>query len=138
MNIAHDQRIFMDTIVQRLLQTTVFRDVNAWVSQMVPLLRGTYLLMLFRQHEFTRLLLPLIFKKIRRSMPSLLPHPPLLAHTIYQALAFDDALREAGFSLIGTLDSREDKNTWTGVGDWIMENKAWFETWLEGERKCKE
>lgn len=70
-------------------------------------------------------------------MPSLLLHPPLLAHTIYQALAFDDGLREAGFSLAGTLDKREDKSSWEGSGDSILDNKVWFDSWLEGERKCK-
>ena len=70
-------------------------------------------------------------------MPSLLPHSPLLAHTIYQALAFDSALRDAGFSLVRTLDEREDRSIWEGIGDSILDNKVWFDSWLEGERKCK-
>ena len=80
----------------------------------------------------------MIDRKIRRSMPTLLAHPPLLAHTIYQALAFDDALREAGFSLSGTLEKTQgDNSEWEGVSDTILGNKEWFDAWLEGERKCK-
>ena len=68
-------------------------------------------------------------------MSLLLPHPPLLAHTIYQALAFDEALRESGFSLNDTLE--KESTTWEGTSDVILGNKDWFDAWLEGERKCK-
>lgn len=71
-------------------------------------------------------------------MATLLPHPSLLAHTIYQALAFDDALREAGFGLEGTLASPEPgTEDWQGTSDIILGSKEWFDAWLEGERKCK-
>lgn len=90
------------------------------------------------QREFCRLLLPIISRKLRRSIPALLPHPPLLAHTVYQALSFDEALKEAGFSLIGTLEkSKDDLSTWEGTSDIILESNEWFDAWLEGERKCK-
>lgn len=72
-------------------------------------------------------------------MSTLLPHPPLLAHTIYQALAFDDALREAGFSLSGTLEkTKDDNDDWEGTSETILGSKEWFDAWLEGERKCKQ
>lgn len=71
-------------------------------------------------------------------MPSLIPHPPLLAHTVYQSLAFDDALREAGFSLSGTLGKpKEELDEWEGTSDIILGSKEWFDEWLEGERRCK-
>lgn len=71
-------------------------------------------------------------------MPSLISHPSLLAHTVYQALSFDDALREAGFSLVGTLEkSKEDLSAWEGTSEVILGSNEWFDAWLEGERKCK-
>ena len=71
-------------------------------------------------------------------MPAVLPHPPLLAHTIYQALAFDDALRDTGFSLEGTLAPPElASEGWQGTSDIILGSKEWFDAWLEGERKCE-
>ncbi|KAI5123752.1 hypothetical protein M0805_000343 [Coniferiporia weirii] len=120
LNVSHEHRSFMEIVIQRLLQPSKYNSINAW-------------------REFTRLLLPMVSKKIRRSMPALLPHPPLLAHTVYQALAFDDALREAGFSLIGTLEkSKEDLSVWEGTGEIILGSKEWFDAWLEGERKFAE
>ena len=71
-------------------------------------------------------------------MPSLLSHPPLLAHTIYQALAFDASLREDGFSLIGTFSgSKADDAEWEGVSETILGRKEWFDRWVEGEKACK-
>jgi hypothetical protein len=71
-------------------------------------------------------------------MPSLLSHPPLLAHTIYQALAFDASLREDGFSLSGTLSGRyADDIEWKGINEVILGRKEWFDRWVEGEKACK-
>lgn len=71
-------------------------------------------------------------------MPSLLSHPPLLAHTIYQALAFDASLREDGFSLIGTVSGRDaDDADWKGISEIILGRKEWFDSWVEGEKACK-
>jgi RAD50-interacting protein 1 len=91
------------------------------------------------QREFTLLLLPLLSRKLKRIVPSLIPHPSLLAHTIYQALAFDAALVEEGFSLSGTSVGGKNGNaeTWDGISEVILGEKEWFEAWMEGERKCK-
>lgn len=72
-------------------------------------------------------------------MPALLPHPPLLAHTIYQALAFDDALREAGFSFVGTTQQSQSdpEKGWEGMSDLILGQKDWFHAWILGERSCE-
>ncbi|KAI0080027.1 RINT-1 family protein [Panus rudis PR-1116 ss-1] len=125
-NVAHEQRPFMDNIIQQLLASTEYRSYNAW-------------------REFTLLLLPLITRKLRRTIPSLISHPPVLAHTIYQALAFDTALREEGFGLEGTSavlaagPSDENKSgetpKWDGVSDVILGRKEWFEAWVEGEKQ---
>ena len=83
-------------------------------------------------------------RKIRRTIPALLSHPPILAHTIYQALAFDTALRDEGFDLPGTTaaSSKKAKATddehgdgWKGISTVILGKKEWFEAWVEGERK---
>jgi RAD50-interacting protein 1 len=71
-------------------------------------------------------------------MHSLLSHPPLLAHTIYQALDFDASLHEDGFSLSGTLSGRYVNDTeWKGISDVILGRKEWFDRWVEGEKACK-
>ncbi|KAK2461679.1 hypothetical protein APHAL10511_006142 [Amanita phalloides] len=123
-NIAHDHRSYMITVIQGLLSSTEYSGINAWC-------------------EFILLLLPLLSRKLRRSMPSLIPHPPLLAHTIYQALMFDAAMREQGFRLEGTSSeeqSEADTNikSWAGISDVILGNQEWFEAWLAGERKFAE
>lgn len=74
-------------------------------------------------------------------MPALLPHPSLLAHTVYQSLAFDDALRGAGFSLTGTTQSLNKPDSameqWDGTSEIILGSKEWFDAWLDGERNCQ-
>jgi RAD50-interacting protein 1 len=67
----------------------------------------------------------------------------LLAHTIYQALAFDSTLNEEGFGLSGTSfpmakgdgDGEKEKQ-WEGVSEIVLGRKEWFDAWMEGERKC--
>ena len=92
------------------------------------------------QREFVLLLLPMLARKMKRTIPSLLPHPPLLAHTIYQALVFDTAMREEGFELERTSVQRAKKEsieceTWTGISEVILGNDEWFDAWLEGENR---
>lgn len=90
------------------------------------------------QREFTLLLLPILSRKLKHTTPSLLPHPPLLAHTIYQALTFDATIAEEGFQLQATSAARGDhEGEWQGVSEVILGNIEWFESWLNGERKCK-
>ncbi|KAF9065415.1 TIP-1 family-domain-containing protein [Rhodocollybia butyracea] len=114
LNVAHDHRPFMQYVVQHLLNSAGLGNIIA-------------------SEEFTRLLLPLLTSKLRRTIPSLLPHPSLLAHTIYQALQFDTALKEEGFRLDGTLDMNA-AQPWAGISDIILGKKEWFDAWLDGER----
>lgn len=90
------------------------------------------------QDEFTSLLLPILAKKLRRTVPVLLPHPSLLAHTIYQALAFDAALRDEGFQISLTTSAKHelDEDRWEGISEVILGQKDWFEAWVDGENKC--
>ena len=136
-NVTHEHRSFLDNIIQHLLQqSSHYSKINAWVCVSASLAHNLFLNPF--QREFCRLLLPIISRKLRRSVPALLPHPPLLAYTVYQALSFDDALREAGFSLIGTLEkSKEDMGSWEGTSDIVLGSDEWFDAWLEGERKCE-
>ena len=83
------------------------------------------------------LLLPVVTRKLKRSVPSLLPHPPVFAHTIYQAISFDGALREEGFDLSGTsAQVSQGKNEWMGIGDTVLGRSDWFNAWLQGEKQC--
>ena len=78
-------------------------------------------------------------RKLRTTVAQLLSRPSLLAYTIYQGLSFDNALREAGFGLSGTLaqPSGAEDVEWKGTSDTILGNVEWFNAWLEGERKCE-
>ncbi|KAJ6604224.1 TIP-1 family-domain-containing protein [Mycena vulgaris] len=115
LNVLHEHRPFMETVIQPLLSATEHRGIVAW-------------------REFTLLLFPLLSRKLRRSMPSLLPYPPLLAHTIYQTLVFDAAVGEEGFSLTGT--SAQDKgDKWDGISDVILGKEEWFAAWMDGEKQ---
>ncbi|KAI0639079.1 TIP-1 family-domain-containing protein [Trametes polyzona] len=90
------------------------------------------------QREFTLQLLPVLERKLRRTIPALLAHSPILAwHTIYQALAFDTALKDEGFDLPGTtaVSAEDTEKHWDGVSEVILGKKEWFEAWVEGERK---
>jgi len=92
------------------------------------------------QREFTLLLLPLLERKLRRTIPPLISHPPVLAHTIYEALVFDSALREEGFDIVGTTTATRSsdggtKSKWEGISEVILGREDWFEAWLEGERQ---
>ncbi|PSR80710.1 hypothetical protein PHLCEN_2v6626 [Hermanssonia centrifuga] len=124
LNASHEHRAFMENIVQRLLSSTEYRHIIAW-------------------REFTYLLLPLLHRKLRRTVPALVPHPPILAHTIYQALSFDSALKEEGFEIRGTSATaskgkdgkqEEKEQKWEGVSEVILGRREWFEAWMEGER----
>ncbi|KAL4268439.1 RAD50-interacting protein 1 [Pleurotus pulmonarius] len=121
LNVAHEHRPFMNTIVQTLLSSEKIQGISAW-------------------DEFTSLLLPILAKKLRRTVPVLLPHPSLLAHTIYQALAFDAALRDEGFqiSLSTSAKHEPDEDRWEGISEIILGQKDWFEAWVDGENKFTE
>ncbi|EPS99064.1 hypothetical protein FOMPIDRAFT_1125069 [Fomitopsis schrenkii] len=122
LNIVHEHRPFMDKIAQTLLSATDYRGVNAW-------------------REFTLLLLPLLERKLRRTVPSLTSHAPVLAHTIYEALSFDSALREEGFDINGTTAASSPNDPgiarvkWGGLSEVILNRQEWFEAWMEGERQ---
>ncbi len=91
------------------------------------------------QREFAMLLLPLLSRKLRKTIPALLQTPSVLAHTIYQALSFDASFIEEGFQLQGTsaaaLDDEDVK--WEGISNIILGNEHWFQAWLVGEQKCE-
>lgn len=112
LNLVHDHRHFMESVVQALLISGDFTRIDAWA-------------------EFTNLLLLIISRKLEETIPTMLPHPSLLAHTIYQTLAFDAALLEAGHDFRKSSTNDVDR----GTSDIILRNRDWFEAWLCGERK---
>ncbi|KAJ7785875.1 TIP-1 family-domain-containing protein [Mycena metata] len=116
LNVMHEHRAFMESVIQPLLSST---GIVAW-------------------REFTLLLFPLLARKLRKSMPSLLPRPPVLAHTIYQALVFDAAVSEEGFSLAGTSAAVDNNDRWNGVSDLVLGKEEWFSAWMEGEKQFSE
>lgn len=64
-------------------------------------------------------------------MPQLLEMPPILAHTIFQVLDFDEVLRRRNYRPRGL------KSDWKGLTEIILGKKEWYARWLEGERECK-
>ncbi|KAJ3509803.1 hypothetical protein NLJ89_g5024 [Agrocybe chaxingu] len=120
-NVSHEHALFMNNIIQRLLEKTEYKHFSAW-------------------KEFTLFLFPLLSRKLRKTVPILLDHPSLFAHTIYETLAFDSAMREEGFTLEGTSAGANQENgvKWEGISDAILGNADWFETWLEGEKQFVE
>ncbi|KAF7978890.1 hypothetical protein HWV62_44393 [Athelia sp. TMB] len=117
LNVTHEHRSFMENVVQHLLASTKYRNIMAW-------------------REFTMLLIPLLSRKLTRTVPTLLNRPSLLAHTIYQALAFDAAITEDGFSLAGTSAAGpgDIQDKWDGTSDIVLGKKEWFDAWMEGEK----
>jgi len=69
-------------------------------------------------------------------MPVLLEYPSLLAHTIYETLAFDASILEEGFTLEGTSAAKDNETKWEGIIDTILGNADWLETWLSAEKGC--
>ncbi|KAG9314616.1 RINT-1 family protein [Chiua virens] len=120
LNVAHDHRPFMEGVMQRLISSSKFRDVNVW-------------------HNYTTLLLPILERKLKRSVPLLLARPALLAHTVYQSLAFDSSLRDMGYEFVkGKREAQDDERREAeqgGISKVILDEKDWFNTWLEGEKK---
>ncbi|KNZ79633.1 RAD50-interacting protein 1 [Termitomyces sp. J132] len=121
LNVAHEHRTFMETVIQRLLDSSDYRNIKAW-------------------HEFTYLLLPLLSRKLKHTVPALLSRPSLLAHTIYQALTFDAALLDEGFLIQETSAPQQlnPEGKWEGVSGMIIGNDEWFEAWLRGEQNFAE
>ncbi|SPO24350.1 uncharacterized protein UTRI_03618 [Ustilago trichophora] len=75
------------------------------------------------------LLIPLR-RKLASTMPSLLDHPSLLAHTVFQALTFDAEVAETfppSLTVIGGAGTRK-------ISDDILDNSNWFNRWLDGEK----
>ncbi|KAL1737312.1 TIP-1 family-domain-containing protein [Schizophyllum commune] len=120
-NVAHEHRVFMDTVIQTLLNASEHRNIIA-------------------SREFTYCLLPLAQRKLKRTIPLLLQRPSLLAHTIYQTLSFDATLVEQGFSLRGTSGAStvDDPDQWEGVSETVLGTKEWFDAWMEGEKRFAE
>ncbi|KAK4688656.1 RAD50-interacting protein 1, partial [Tremellales sp. Uapishka_1] len=89
--------------------------------------------------EFTLLLFPTLLGLLRARIPRLLDHPALLAHTIYQTIVFDDAVREGGFDINAvSIHDGSGQAEWEGLSGVVLREKDWFEQWLAGERRFAE
>ncbi|GAC97649.1 hypothetical protein PHSY_005235 [Pseudozyma hubeiensis SY62] len=70
-------------------------------------------------------------RKLASTMPALLDHPSLLAHTVFQALTFDADLAESfppSLTVLGGAGTRK-------ISDDILDNTEWFNRWLDGEKE---
>lgn len=124
LDLLFDQKVFIEDYLQPLLNLSGFSHVNA-------------------KSELVSQLLRLPLDLLRRRMPYLLDHPPLLAHTIYQTVVFDDAVRQSGFHIDKTYARAvrdgahrltEDTTEWLGVTDELLMEEDWYERWLKAEK----
>ncbi|CAK9780171.1 hypothetical protein CC85DRAFT_270800 [Cutaneotrichosporon oleaginosum] len=88
--------------------------------------------------ELTMLLFPILLTFLRTRMPHLVSHPALLAHTVYQTVLFDDAVREGGFDLSRTSIYCGLEAEWDGLASVILGEGDWFNQWLAGEKRFAE
>ncbi|GEM09225.1 rint-1 family protein [Rhodotorula toruloides] len=93
-------------------------------------------------NEFTSLLLPPLASRLRHHLPQLLAMPPILAHTVYQVVEFDQQLRSRGYRprtwptvLPEGEEPEEEEGEWEGLSETILGRQEWFERWLDGERE---
>ncbi|TFK76768.1 hypothetical protein BDN72DRAFT_806866 [Pluteus cervinus] len=123
LNVIHEQKQFMDTIIQIFISSTEYKRISA-------------------SREFIYLLFPILHRKLRHTVPKMLSLPSVLAHTIYQTLSFDAAVIEEGFMLQGTSGAKttqsESGEEWPGVAQVILGNRHWFEAWVTGEQQFTE
>ncbi|GAA5871149.1 hypothetical protein JCM16303_001706 [Sporobolomyces ruberrimus] len=120
---AHER--FLSEDIQYLLSTNGFDHLDAL-------------------NEFTSMLLPPLTTRLRHHLPQLVNLPPILAHTVYQVVEFDQVLRGRGFRMRGTVGTGyteemnaegEDGQEWEGLSEVILGRREWFERWLDGERE---
>lgn len=96
------------------------------------------------QNEFTSLLLPPLVSRLRHHLPQLLSMPPVLAHTVYQVVEFDQQLRSRGYKprtwpivLKPDEQVQEEEGEWEGLSETILGRQEWFDKWIDGERECE-
>ncbi|GAA5857348.1 hypothetical protein JCM8547_002233 [Rhodosporidiobolus lusitaniae] len=119
---AHER--FLSEDIQYLLDSNGFEHIDA-------------------VNEFTTLLLPPLSSRLRHHLPQLISMPPVLAHTVYQVVEFDQQLRARGYRprteatvlREGEEAQAEEEGEWNGLCETILGRQEWFERWLEGERE---
>lgn len=84
------------------------------------------------------LLCPTLLAMLRTRIPHILDSPALLAHTIYQTVVFDDAVRDNGFDVEHvSINEGVENPSWEGLTGVILREKGWFDSWLSGEKRCE-
>ncbi|GAA5984113.1 hypothetical protein JCM11641_000317 [Rhodosporidiobolus odoratus] len=120
---AHER--FLSEDIQYLLDSNGFEHIDA-------------------VNEFTSLLLPPLSSRLRHHLPQLITMPPVLAHTVYQVVGFDQQLRSRGYrprtgpTVLKEgeeVQEYEEEGEWEGLSETILGRQEWFERWLDGERE---
>ncbi|WVW83112.1 hypothetical protein I302_105130 [Kwoniella bestiolae CBS 10118] len=113
----YEHQSFLSTYLQQLSTKAGYEDIDI-------------------KSELTLLLFPILLGLLRSRIPHLLEHPALLAHTIYQTVIFDEAVKEGGFDLDATsIYENRESPAWEGLSGVVLMEKDWFERWLVGEKK---
>jgi hypothetical protein len=146
----YEQRAFAELYLQALVERTgtLFKNVDAVVSrQEISDRRKMQRLMCDTlQSELTAQLLALPLTLLKHRFPHLFPHPPLLAHTVYQTVVFDESIKRGGLVSSRTWKGirrrgsggEESTGEWQGLTEEILNTDDWFERWWQGEKECEQ
>ncbi|KAJ9099250.1 hypothetical protein QFC21_004131 [Naganishia friedmannii] len=133
LDLVFEQRAFAEGYLQPLLHRSGFGQVDA-MSEMIAQL------------------LPLPLALLRHRFPHLLDHPALLAHTVYQTVVFDEAVRQLGFrygrtwkivgsrweqdrGMKGKKEREVENEEWVGLTEQVLSTADWYDRWLAGEKQ---
>lgn len=146
--LSEHERFIQDDVQDLVSRDSKFSGIDAFVSLSLKYESQTsehdFDLFTPQQTDFTTLLLRPLNRKLRQSTPQLLSLPPILAHTIYQALEFDQTLKDKWNYRPRVLKREGDGQTetwgegeWEGLADVILGRKEWFDKWLGDEKTCE-
>lgn len=123
LDMIFQHRHFAEDYLQPLLDRNGFNEVDA-------------------MSELINQLIPLPLSLLQHRFPHILDHPALLAHTVYQTVLFDDAIRGADFDIARTWSAVKQRRRgtageceWKGLAEQVLSTSDWYERWLSGERK---
>jgi hypothetical protein len=111
LNLLSTHARFVQVLVQALLREAGYERASA-------------------MNDFVGLLLGFVTRRLEQTMPELLELPPIMAHTIFQALQFDQEIKDR-------YHYEEDEGVeWQGTANTILGNAGWFDGWKAAEKKC--
>ena len=84
--------------------------------------------------ELITAVLPMLRRRIKNLLPSIVPHAQLLSHFIHEMIKFDTVLRDEYLYAPYGLDADA---LWEGLTHEVLVKDDWFWQWLKVEKDCK-